>query len=100
MRLYIIRHADPDYDRNTITDAGHLEAQALSRRFAKQRLDFIYSSPFPRAIETMQYTATLLGITPEIIEWTAELNEWKIDQKWGALFAFDLAGEVIRGCER
>ncbi len=29
MRLYIIRHADPDYPNNTITPEGHLEAQAL-----------------------------------------------------------------------
>ena len=99
MRLYIVRHADPDYEGNTITAAGHLEAQALSRRFASQGLDYIYSSPLPRAVETMQYTANALGMTPEIVEWTAELSEWKIDQKWGALFAFDLAGEVIRGCE-
>ncbi|MEC9258269.1 MAG: histidine phosphatase family protein, partial [Candidatus Poribacteria bacterium] len=28
MRLYIIRHADPDYPNRTITEKGHLEAQA------------------------------------------------------------------------
>jgi broad specificity phosphatase PhoE len=97
MRLYIVRHADPDYAANTITQAGHLEAQALARRFANQGLDCLYSSPFPRAVETMRYTANALGVTPEILDWTAELTEWKIDQKWKALFAFDLAGEVIRG---
>ncbi len=99
MLLYIVRHADPDYDRNTITTTGHLEAQALSRRFARQGLDLIYSSPYPRAVQTMQYTADALGITPEIVEWAGELNEWQIDQKWGAKFAFDLAGETIRGCD-
>lgn len=24
MKLYLIRHADPDYANDTITDAGHL----------------------------------------------------------------------------
>lgn len=33
MRLYIIRHADPDYPNNTITPEGHLEAQALANGF-------------------------------------------------------------------
>lgn len=97
MRLYIVRHADPDYPNQTITAAGHLEAQALARRFAQQGLDRIYSSPFPRAIHTMEYTAKALGLTPEIAEWTAELTEWQIDQQWGAKYAFDLAGEVVRG---
>lgn len=100
MRLYLVRHADPDYERNTITAAGHLEAQALARRFAREGLDCIYSSPLPRAVETMQYTADALQITPQIIEWTTELTDWRLDQKWGAKFAFDLAGEVIRGCEQ
>lgn len=99
MRLYIVRHADPDYKNHTITAAGHLEAQALARRFARQGLDCIYSSPFPRALETMQYTANTLGLTPEIAGWTAELTEWQIDQQWGAKYAFDLAGEIVRGGE-
>src|SRR3954454_21020533 len=100
MRLYIVRHADPDYENNTITAAGHLEAQVLAQRFAGQGLDLIYSSPFARAVETMQYTADVLGLVPQIVEWTAELMEWKIDGKWGAMYAFDLAGEVIRGAQQ
>jgi probable phosphoglycerate mutase len=99
MRLYIVRHADPDYEHNTITEIGRREAQALARRFASTGLDFVYSSPFARALETMQYTADALKLTPEVAEWTAELTEWKIAQEWGAIFAFDLAGETIRGCE-
>jgi len=97
MRLYIIRHADPDYAGNTITPDGHLEAQALAKRLARQGLDFIYSSPLPRAVETMQYTADALGITPQILDWATELTDLRIDEKWRATFAFDLAGEVIRG---
>lgn len=45
MRLYIVRHAEPDYPNNTITPSGHLEARALARRFAHQGLDRIYISP-------------------------------------------------------
>lgn len=99
MRLYIIRHADPDYERHTITPAGHLEAQALARRLARQGVDAIYSSPFPRALETMHYTAAAVGVTPEVLDWTAELLDFRIDSTWGAAFAWDLAGEIVRGCD-
>jgi probable phosphoglycerate mutase len=74
MRLYIIRHADPDYPNKTITPAGHLEAQALSRRMKKQGLDRIFCSPLGRALHTMQYTADALGLEATILPWTAELS--------------------------
>ncbi len=61
MRLYIIRHADPDYANNTITPDGALEADALSKRLAKVGFDWIYSSPLGRAIDTMNYTAERIG---------------------------------------
>ena len=66
MRLYIIRHADPDYPNRTITDKGHLEAQALAKRLASQGLDRIYSSPLGRAIHTAQYTADTLKMDYQI----------------------------------
>lgn len=77
MRLFIIRHADPDYANDTITPAGHREAAALARRFTSVGLDRIFCSPLGRARATMQYTADLLGITPVIENWTAELS-WRI----------------------
>lgn len=46
MRLYIIRHGDPDYANDTITPAGHREAQALAQRMAAQGLDRAMS-PIP-----------------------------------------------------
>ncbi len=54
MRLYIIRHADPDYVNDNLTPAGHLEAAALGERMASEGLNLIYSSPRGRALETMR----------------------------------------------
>jgi probable phosphoglycerate mutase len=45
LRLYIIRHGDPDYINNTITPQGHLEAQALAKRLEREGITRIYSSP-------------------------------------------------------
>lgn len=98
MRLYIIRHADPDYENNTITEDGHKEAQSLAKRLAAHGLDKIYCSPLGRAIETAKYTADLLGLEYNIEEWTRELwPELAIDESpWGKIFAIDIPGEVYR----
>ncbi|MEF2247776.1 MULTISPECIES: histidine phosphatase family protein [unclassified Paenibacillus] len=97
MRLYIIRHADPDYERDTITAAGHLEAQALSRRLQRMGIDEIYSSPVPRALYTMQYTSELMQIAPSIQPWMAELD-WRVTDKSGVKRSiWNTDGEWIRG---
>ena len=95
--LYIIRHADPDYQNDTLTPAGHLEAQALARRLASYRLDRIYCSPMQRARHTMQYTADLVKIPPLVEEWMREFSDWRIEEDpWGRIMVWDLPGEVIR----
>jgi len=98
MRLYIIRHADPDYKNDTITPRGHLEAQALAERMHKQGLDRIFCSPLGRAKATMKYTAEALGMDYQIEEWTREIEGlWFEDTPWGSMVAWDIPGEVIRG---
>ena len=96
MRLFIIRHADPDYANNTITAAGHLEAQALARRLEKLGLDQIYCSPLGRAIDTMRYSAQALGLEHTIAPWTAELAWAKTDSQYGPGAAWDIHGHTVR----
>ena len=98
MRLYLIRHADPDYPNNTITPAGHLEAEALARRLTHEGLTRIYCSPLGRAVHTMQYTAQATGLTPQIEPWMAELDEFRIPlpPPWPALMAWDIPGQITR----
>lgn len=95
MRLYIIRHADPDYDNHTLTPAGHQEANALARRLAGHGLDFIYASPIPRAAITARYTADLLKIGPITKDWLIEIPGWEIDEL-GGIPAWDIPGETFR----
>ena len=63
MRLYIIRHADPDYENDTITPAGHLEAQALSVRLKGEGINKIFCSPAGRA---QRQRGVKVGRTPRI----------------------------------
>ncbi len=98
MRLYIIRHADPDYPNKTITKRGHKEAQALAKRLAKENLDRVYSSPLGRAMHTMEYTTSVTGLTHGIEDWTQEMSGVSAEtEPWGRFAMWDMPGEVIRG---
>ena len=97
MRLYIIRHADPDYPNNTITPEGHKEAAVLAPRMAAERLDRIYCSPLGRAIDTAAYTAERTGLTPVIEPWSEEMAGLALDlPDWGRYFPWDLPAELVR----
>ncbi|MDF2722078.1 MAG: phosphoglycerate kinase [Paenibacillus sp.] len=97
MKLYVIRHAEPDYPNNTITAAGHLEAQALAAHLQQiGGVDRIYSSPINRAMETMKYTAELLGIEPETEPWTRELGWNTTDEAGKSLAMWNIPGETVR----
>jgi broad specificity phosphatase PhoE len=101
MRLYIIRHGDPDYTTDRLTEIGQREAQALAKRLANERLTHIYSSPLGRARETMSYTAETAKLIPSIEEWTRELAWWiPWETPREGIAAWDLDGEIIRGQER
>lgn len=98
MRIYIIRHADPDYENDTITPSGHLEAQALAERMLSENINSIYCSPVQRAQHTMNYTRELTGLVPETQDWLAEIQDWQTtDTKGRPIPAWNVDGEIIRG---
>lgn len=72
MLLFILRHGDPIYNPDSLTDRGHLQAAALAKRLALYGLDHLYSSPMIRAQQTAHPTEILLGKTAQIEEWTSE----------------------------
>ena len=45
MLLYIIRHGDPDYKTDTLTDRGKLQAEAVGKRMYDAGIERIFSSP-------------------------------------------------------
>lgn len=97
MRLYIIRHAAPDYKNHTITPDGHLEAAALSKRMKTLGLDKIFSSPMGRAQDTAKYTAKLMDLKLETEDWTQELTNVFLEEseEWNSLNAWDLPAEAL-----
>lgn len=97
MRLYIVRHGDPDYQNDTITPEGRKEAQALAERFARVGLDRIFSSPMGRAVATAQYTADRLGLPYKVEDWTHEIVGYEFpDSPWGDIVPWDVPGEILK----
>jgi len=77
MLLYIIRHADPIYNPDSLTELGHKQAEALARRLAVNGLDKVYSSPNMRAQMTAKPTCERLGLEYEIEKWMSEDLAWR-----------------------
>jgi len=77
MLLYIIRHGEPDYATDSLTETGKKQADALADRLCTHGFDEIYSSPLGRAIQTAQPTCERLKLPYKIEEWMSEDLVWK-----------------------
>jgi broad specificity phosphatase PhoE len=101
MLLYLVRHADPDYEAGTITEHGHKEALALAERIEalppSLRPSHLYSSPLGRAVHTAEYITRKLGLKLHVEPWTQELSGLWIEQDppYGRTVIWDLHGETI-----
>lgn len=74
MRLLFIRHGDPDYENDCLTEKGVREAKYLAERMVKESMDEIYVSPLGRAQETAAYTLRKTGRTAITKEWLKEFD--------------------------
>ena len=72
MRLLIIRHADPDYSKDSLTPTGWKEAEILSDRISKLDVKAFYVSPLGRARDTAKATLEKMGREAEICDWLRE----------------------------
>lgn len=72
MRILIIRHGDPYYPTDSLTEKGKREAELLSRRLMKEDITHFYLSPLGRAQLTAGYTLGKLGKTGETLDWLRE----------------------------
>lgn len=74
MRIIIIRHGDPDYAVDSLTETGWKEARLLAERMAKTEMTDIYVSPLGRAQDTLKPTLEKTGRTATTLEWLREFN--------------------------
>ena len=72
MKLIFIRHGDPDYVNDTLTEKGRREAQLLANIIDKYGIDEIYQSPLGRAKDTAAYCVEKLGLPVTTLDWLQE----------------------------
>lgn len=54
MRIFIVRHGDPDYEHDTVTPRGKTEVEALTKRLLATDITKVYISPLGRAQDTIK----------------------------------------------
>lgn len=72
MKILIIRHADPDYSVDSLTEQGRVEAELLSQQLIKRDIKAFYVSPLGRARDTANYTLEKLGREATVCDWLRE----------------------------
>ena len=72
MRLLMIRHAEPDYDIDSLTEKGWREALYLAERLEHTDIDKCYVSTLGRARDTASLTLARKQMQAEECEWLKE----------------------------
>lgn len=74
MKLMIIRHGDPNYAIDGLTEKGAREAALLADRLCREELTAVYCSTMGRAKATIQPTLDRLGRTATYCDWLREFG--------------------------
>ena len=74
MKLLIIRHGDPDYKNDTLTEKGWREAECLAEMLSKHDITALYMSPLGRAKDTASVTLKKMGRDAEVMPWLREFD--------------------------
>ncbi|MBR1585174.1 MAG: histidine phosphatase family protein [Clostridia bacterium] len=74
MRIIFVRHGEPNYELDCLTERGKLQAAAAARRLEREGIAEIYASPLGRAMETARYTAERLGLPITTLHYMHEIS--------------------------
>ncbi len=82
--IYFIRHAEPDYNNHNdrlreLSQKGLKDREQVTKYLEDKHIDIILSSPYKRAIDTVQSFADQKSMEIEIIE---DFRERKVDSGW------------------
>ena len=74
MRILIIRHGDPDYAHDSLTEKGFREVNLLAEKLKDEPISDIYCSPLGRAQRTAEPTANALEKEIVTLDWLREFD--------------------------
>ena len=100
MKLHIIRHGEPDYEKDTLTPLGLEQAKALINLPDIMVVRRVLSSPLGRAKETARPVAQAAGIPVEIIPWLREMDDVVVwDKKRPDLAVWNMPPQCLSSME-
>ena len=74
MKLLIVRHGDPDYTIDSLTEKGWKEVEFLSEKLSKLDIKDFYVSPLGRAKDTASLTLKKMNRTATECDWLREFD--------------------------
>ena len=83
MKLIFIRHGEPDYEHDSLTEKGRREAELVAQKVKEINPDFVYSAPLGRAELTCKYSQEVCGFDYEVLPWLREFPGMAIDKSTG-----------------
>ena len=72
MRILIVRHGDPNYEIDSLTETGWREAEFAANRISKMDIKEFYISPLGRAQDTASCTLKKMNRTGITCDWLKE----------------------------
>ncbi len=88
MRLIFVRHGEPNYAKDCLTDNGKEQAACTAKRLKDEDIKAVYASPMGRAVETASYTANEHGLAVKTLDFMHEID-------WG-----DVRGDAVSEDEK
>ncbi|WP_408071835.1 histidine phosphatase family protein [Butyrivibrio sp. JL13D10] len=74
MRLIFVRHGEPNYEKDCLTENGKKQAISTALRLKDEDIKAIYASPMGRARQTASYTAESHELDVNILEFMHEID--------------------------
>ena len=74
MRIIFVRHGEPNYEKDCLTETGRKQAAAVAERLAGEGISEIYASPMGRAAETAEFTSKKLGLPVKTLDYLHEIT--------------------------
>ena len=94
MDIYFIRHGEPNYEYDSLTQTGHFQAEKTAESLSKIPFNRVFASSMNRAIETARHLTNKTGQEITAFDWAREDKTWSclsdVDENDNRRWFFDV----------
>ena len=76
MDIYFVRHGDPDYEHDSLTEMGHFQAEKTAEELVKIPINKVFSSSMGRAMQTAKHLTEKTKQPITSFDWAREDRTW------------------------